>query len=161
MNQHTLAPTPAAPPQLVFIERIDQLCAEHSANRTTIGTKAGLSKQAVRTWIGKALAGKLQRTQDLHKFAAHYKKSVEWLLGETMLVEVSPDALRLDSKAMADEAVEMLVDIDKIDPREAAALMVGIRLDPPSVKGFYKAARLRHAPRTRADELESPRKPKR
>ncbi len=156
MNQRTLATRRIGPAQSTFEERIDALCTEHGVTRTGLGTGAGFSPETVRNWIAKAANGKLRRTDELHRFATHYKRTVEWLLGQTMLVEVSPDALRPDSKAMADEAVEWLVDIDGLDPAEAAALMVGIRLDPPSVKGFYKAARLKHAPRTRPEELEDP-----
>ena len=162
MNQRTLAARKVGPPRSVFEERVQQLCQEHEVTQTALSEAAGFSHETLRKWLEKAAIGDLRRTESLHKFAVHYKRSVEWLLGETMLVEVPPEALRLDSKAMADEAVGMLVDIDGIEPRDAAALMVGIRLDPPSVKGFYKAARLKHAPRTRPEELDpSPRKPKR
>lgn len=161
MNQHPLATTPAAPPQIVFLQRIEQLCTENNESPTTLGTKAGLSKQVVRTWMGKAKVGKLKRTDDLHKLATHYKRTVEWLLGETMLVEVPPEALRPDTKAMAEEAIEMLVDIDGLSRGAAAERMLGIYLSQPSVKGFYKAARLKDAPRTTDDDLDtSKKKPK-
>lgn len=154
MNQRPLATRRIGPAQSTFEERIDALCTEHGLTRTALGTAAGFSPNTVRNWVEKAARGALSRTEELHRFATHYKRTVDWLLGTAMLVEVPPEALRPDSKAMADEAVEMLVEIDGLDPGEAAALMVGIRLDPPSVKGYYKAARLKHAPRTRPDELE-------
>lgn len=159
MNQQTLAARRIGPPRSVFEERIDALCAERGISRTALGTGAGLSPETVRNWIIKAAKGELNRTEEIHNFAQFYKRTMDWLFGATVLIELSPEALRQDSKAMADEAVEMLVDIDGLDPGVAAGLLVGIRLDPPSVKGFYKAARLKHAPRTRPDELEpTPRK---
>lgn len=161
MNQRTLATRKVGPPRSVFEQRINQLCLERGLTQTALSEEADFSHETLRNWLNKAAAGELKRTDALHKFATHYKRTVEWLLGEAVLVELPSSAIP-DTKAMAEEAVEMLVDIDGLGRAEAAERMLGIFLDKPSVVGFYKAARLKDAPRTKPEDLDPkpPKKPR-
>jgi hypothetical protein len=81
-----LSKTPAPTP---FEQRIDALIAELRAkgNKVSVsklGLDAGFSKSTVANWIAKSQSEEgLRRTEELHKFAAHYGKTAEWLLGAT------------------------------------------------------------------------------
>lgn len=145
----------------MFTQRIDAICKALDTTRTALGVDAGFSPETVRNWIAKAEAGKLRRTDALHKLARHYSTTVEWLLGESerdappvltgvslvpaVVASASSDAskARLDTKAMADAAVGMLVELDGVPRAVAAEKMLDVRLNgPPSIEAYYRAARL-------------------
>ncbi len=90
----------------IFEQRIDALIAEQRAkgNKVSVsklGIDAGFSKSTVANWIAKAeTKDGLRRTEELHRFAAHYGKTAEWLLGAT---DVKPPPLAAPLPAQSAE----------------------------------------------------------